>query len=163
MKNFFKLMLLALLVLPFQACSNDDEASVSVVFVPGVGLEIPMEITPNNIAGVWELKSWSNSAEPPVVYLEFIRKDRKYRMYQHFESMYPRLITGTYKIDENTLTGKYDYINEYWSNEYTIELYQNTMVLTVKDDAADRQIYVRVSEVPAEIKDNALSPIAPEE
>ena len=162
MKNLFKLMLLSLLVLSFQACSSDDEASLEVL-IPGVGYDIPMEITPNNISGVWELKSWSNSAEPPVVYLELIRKDRKFKMYQYFESMYPRLITGTYSIDEKILTGKYDYINEYWSNEYTIELYQNTMVLSVKEDAADKQIYVRVSEVPAEIKDNALSPIEAEQ
>ena len=38
-----------------------------------------------------------------------------------------------------------------------------TMILTVDGDATDVQIFVRVSEVPADIKDNALSPVDSEE
>ena len=103
MKNIFKLMLLFLLALPFQACSDDDEAYVS-----------PLEVTPNNLSGIWELHEWSGSdSEAPVVYIEFIRKDRKFKIYQKFDSMYPRVITGTYTIEKDdykvvTLSGKYD-------------------------------------------------------
>lgn len=156
MKNFFKLMLLSLLLLPLQGCSNDDEAMIPTV--------LPVEVTPNNISGIWKLKSWSGSSQTPVVYLELIRRDRKFKIYQHYDSMYPRLITGTFTLESDyykgtIISGKYDYDSGFWNNDYIVTLYSNSMVLTVDGNSSEVQVYTRVSEIPAEIKDNASSPV----
>lgn len=165
MKNIFKLMMLALLVVPFQGCSDDD-ASMPIIMGQGVDFSTPVEVTPNNIAGVWKLQKWSGSSDyTPIVYLELIRRDCKYNIYENYSSMYPRLITGTYTIDNSDyykgtiLKGKYDNASGNWNNDYIVALYANSMVLTVDGDADDVQIFVRVNEVPAEIKDAALSPV----
>lgn len=152
MKNIFKLMLLLLLVLPFQACSDDDET-----------VRPTLEVTPNNIAGIWELHEWSGSSEAPVVYVEFIRKDRKFKIYQKFDSMYPRVITGTYTLEEDyykgtVITGKYDNGTGKWNNDYIVQaLYEDAMILVVDGGDAETHTYVRVQELPAEIADELLS------
>lgn len=152
MKNIFRLMLLFLLVMPFQACSDDDE------FTPAT-----LEITPNNIAGIWKLYDWSGSGDSaPLVYVEFIRKDRKFKIYQKYDSMYTRVITGTYELEENyykgfVISGKYDYGTGKWNNDYIVEaLYEDRMILLVDGDDAETHVYSRVEELPAEIIDNIL-------
>ncbi len=153
MKNIFKLMLLFLLVLPFQACSDDDE------FTPPT-----LKVTPNNIAGIWELHEWSASdSDVPMVYVEFIRKDRKFKIYQKFDSMYTRVITGTYTLEEDDykgiiIKGKYDNGTGKWNNDYIVEaLYEGSMILVVDNDEPETHTYVRVEQLPAEIVDNILS------
>lgn len=150
MKNIFKLMLLLLLAIPFQACSDDDEAVVPT-----------LEVTPNNISGIWELHEWSGSdSEAPVVYIEFIRKDRKFKIYQKFDSMYPRVITGTYTIEKDdykvvTLSGKYDNGTGNWNNDYIVKaLYEDALILVTNGDESETHTYVRVQELPADITDN---------
>lgn len=162
MKSVLKFLLLCLMVLPFQACSDDDGAPLS----PDLN---PVEVTPNNISGVWKLQSWNDSEEQvPVVYLELIRRDRKFNLYQWFDSMYPSLKTGTFSLetdedDVTTLKGKYNYSSGPWNNDYIVTLFANRMVLVTDNELGEVQEFVRVSEVPADIKDTALSPIEPEE
>ena len=169
MKSILKLMMLALLVIPFHGCSDDDEAMLPVVTIPGVDMSVPVEVTPNNIAGVWKLQRWSGSDQyTPEVYLELIRRDRKFNIYENYGSMYPRLVTGTFSLESDyykgaILKGKYNHSSGNWNNDYIVYLYANAMILTVDGDATDVQIFVRVSEVPADIKDNALSPVDSEE
>lgn len=169
MKSILKLMMLALLVIPLQGCSDDDEAMLPVVTIPGVDMSVPVEVTPNNIAGVWKLQRWSGSDQyTPEVYLELIRRDRKFNIYENYGSMYPRLVTGTFSLESDyykgaILKGKYNHSSGNWNNDYIVSLYANAMILTVDGDATDVQIFVRVSEVPADIKDNALSPVDSEE
>lgn len=158
MKSILKFLLLSLLVLPFQACSDDDN-----VGLPG-DLK-PMEVTPNNISGTWKLQSWSGSEEyVPVVYVELIRKDRKFNMYQCINSMYPEFITGVYSLENDyykgdILKGKYDYDSGSWNNDYVVTLYKNRMVWVTDNGSGEVQEFVRVNEVPADIKDAALSPV----
>lgn len=153
MKNIFKLMLLLMLALPFQACSNDDDETAPTT----------LEVTPNNIAGIWELHEWSGSeGKAPVVYLEFIRKDRKMKIYSKYDSMYTRVITGTYNLEKDyykgtVITGKYDNGTGHWNNDYVVKaLYKDVMILAVDGDDAETHTYVRVSQLPASIVDNIL-------
>ena len=146
MKNILKLMLLFVLVLPFQACSNDDDEVARPT----------LEVTPNNIAGIWELHEWSGTeGKAPVVYVEFIRKDRKFVIYQKYDSMYTRVITGTYELEEDyykgmILKGKYDYGTGKWNKDYIVKyLYEDTMVIVVDGDGTETLTYVRVSDLPA--------------
>lgn len=56
----------------------------------------PLEVTNNNIAGTWQLAEWNGAplAEGSFVYIEFIRKDAKYVMYQNLDSFGTRKLTG---------------------------------------------------------------------
>ena len=160
MKNVFKLMLLFFLVLPFQACDNTDDEFT----FPEHNFNAPMlDVTPNNIAGIWELHSWSGSdSQVPLVYVEFIRKDRKFKIYQKFDSMYTRVITGTYTLEEDyykgtIIKGKYDNGSGKWNCDYIVDaLYQDGLVLSVDSEEPEIHTYVRVEQLPAEIVDNIL-------
>ena len=75
MKTIFRFTLLALIVTAFCAC-DDDKSYVA-----------PLDVTPNNLAGTWQLAQWNGAplAQGSYVYIEFIRKDQKYVMYQNLD------------------------------------------------------------------------------
>ena len=75
MKTIFRFTLLALIATAFCAC-DDDKSYVA-----------PLDVTPNNLAGTWQLAQWNGAplAEGSYVYIEFIRKDQKYVMYQNLD------------------------------------------------------------------------------
>ena len=87
MKNLFKLSLLALMsVALFVACSKDDNEYQ----------EPQLDVTPNNIAGCWMLESYDNGqtlADGSYVYIDFVRADRSYTLYQNVDSALSRAIT----------------------------------------------------------------------
>ena len=76
MKTIFRFTLLALIVTAFCAC-DDDKSYVA-----------PLDVTPNNLAGTWQLAQWNGAplAQGSYVYIEFIRKDQKYVMYQNLDA-----------------------------------------------------------------------------
>ena len=84
MKTIFRFTLLALIATAFCAC-DDDKSYVA-----------PLDVTPNNLAGTWQLAQWNGAplAEGSYVYIEFIRKDQKYVMYQNLDSFGARKLTG---------------------------------------------------------------------
>lgn len=72
-----------------------------------------------------------------------------------------RYITGTYSVEKDghygyVLSGKYDYENGDWNNEYIVtDLMQSgSMVWTVKE-GTEVSKYVRVDKVPDEIVEEA--------
>ena len=146
MKRFLKTMAL-MLVLVLASCTRDEET------VP------QLDVTPNNISGVWKLAERNGKALPEEVYcyIEFVRRDRTYTMYQNFDSMYPRRLTGSYDITKDDykgyiLSGKYDYGTGDWNNSYIVtELYEGTMLLTADAQSGEVCKYVRCNEVPADI------------
>ena len=117
MKNLFKNIAIFFVVFSFAACSNDD-----VDFAPK-----SLEVTPHNISGYWKLTEYNGQKIPQGLfcYVEYIRKDRKFVMYQKFDSMYPRRITGVFSIEKDKygkyiLSGKYDYGMGEWNNKYFV-------------------------------------------
>ena len=91
MKKMLKGAFLALMaVAMLTACNNDDEYQ-----------EPTLDVTPNNIAGSWRLESWSAGelAEGSYVYIDFVRADRTYTLYQNIDSHQLRTITGRYSED----------------------------------------------------------------
>ena len=117
-----------------------------------------LKVTPYNLEGTWQLSEWNGAplADSTYVYLVLDRK-LTFEMYQNTGSMYPVLSTGTYKIEEDwrvgdVISGTYDYEQGAWAHEYVVtDLYKESMTWTAKDNAADVQKFVRVSEVPDEI------------
>ena len=89
MKTIFRFTLLALIVTAFCAC-DDDKSYVA-----------PLDVTPNNLAGTWQLAQWNGAplAQGSYVYIEFIRKDQKYVMYQNLDSFGARKLTGRFAIE----------------------------------------------------------------
>ena len=149
MKNFLKTTAILFVVLCFGACSNNSDD-----YTPS-----SLEVTPNNISGYWVLTEFNGMEIPEGVfcYVEYIRKDRKFIMYQKFDSMYPRTITGIYSIEKDKygkaiLSGKYDYGMGEWNNEYYVtELFESSMVLKADSENADVCKYIRCNEIPEEV------------
>lgn len=147
MKKILRFTLLSLIAAAFCACDDD------------VAYEIPMEVTPNNLAGTWQLAQWNGAplAEGSYVYIEFIRKDQKYVMYQNLDSFMARKLTGRYAIttDEELgaiVYGNYDYGVGDWQHRYVVTgLSETSMVWTAKDDFSDVSLYVRCDGIPESI------------
>lgn len=151
MKNILKLMTVLGLFLCLFSCKEE------------VPVEPSLEVTPANIDGVWQLSEWDGQAlgENTYCYVIFHRKDKTFEMYQKFDSMYARYITGTFSIEKDpyvgyVISGVYDYENGDWNNEYVVtDLFKSgSMTWTVKDGEEVTK-YVRCESVPEEIVNEA--------
>ena len=150
MKRFLKTIALMLVLTGVFSCSPEEDLTPQ-----------SLEVTPNNISGVWKLADVNGEALPEGVYcyMEFVRRDRTFTIYQKFDSMYPRRLTGSFEITKDEykgyiLSGKYDYGTGNWNNSYIVSsLFENFMVLTVDGENGEMCKYVRCNEVPAEIVD----------
>ena len=148
MKNIFNLMALFAFLCCFSAC-DDDEAVIPT-----------LAVTPANLNGTWELAEWNGQplAEGTYCYVTFDRKEQTFEMYQKFDSMYARHITGSFSIEEDpylgsVIDGVYDYGNGEWNNKYIVTdlLETGSMIWTAKDNENDVNKYVRCEAVPEDI------------
>jgi hypothetical protein len=121
--------------------------------------ELPqLDVTPNNVAGSWELVSWMGEplAEGSYVYLDLVRSGRTYTMYQNIDSHDARTITGRYYIEVDDLgkaviRGNYDHSVGEWNNRYVItSLTAEQMIWQAEGNDADVSVYQR-ADIPAEI------------
>ena len=113
MKNIFKLMALFAFLFCLTSC-DDDEPVIPT-----------LEVTPANLNGTWELSEWNGAplAEGTYCYITFNRKEQTFEMYQKFDSMYARYITGNFSIEVDPylgsiISGDYDFGNGDWNNKY---------------------------------------------
>lgn len=149
MKSVFKMMTLAACLFCFAACDDDDVQAPEI------------EVTPAYLNGTWTLAEWNGAplADGLYLYVTFNRRERTYEMYHNFDSMYARLITGSYNIEEDdylgyVISGDYDYGNGDWTHEYVVtDRLEDAMTWTAKDDAGDVHRFVRCEKVPDEIVD----------
>lgn len=148
MKTFLKTMALMLVLTGFSACTPDEDLTPQ-----------SLEVTYNNVSGVWALSEVNGERLPEELYcyIDFVRKDRTYTMYQKFDSMYPRRITGSFTITEDEykgyiLDGKYYYGTGDWNNAYIVKnLLEESMLLVADSENGAVYRYVRCNEVPADI------------
>ena len=151
MKNILKMAMMLLFVCSFTACSDDENPEPQ-----------SLEVTPNNISGIWRLEELNGEAIPEgtFCYIEYVRSDRTFTIYQKFDSMYPRCITGVYSIEKDPykgyiLSGEYDYGMGEWNNDYIVtSLYETTMTLAADNETGEISKYVRCNEVPSDIIDS---------
>lgn len=148
MKNIFKLMALFAFLFCFSSC-DDDESVIPT-----------LEVTPANLNGTWQLAEWNGQplAEGTYCYVIFNRREQTFEMYQKFDSMYARYITGEFRITKDpylgaVISGVYDYGNGEWNNEYIVTdlLESGSMTWTSKTNAGDVNKYVRCDKVPDDI------------
>lgn len=148
MKKLLKFALLSLAAAAIWACDDDKEH-----VAPG------LEVTPNNIAGTWMLAQMSGETPPEgsYVYMEFVRKDRTFTIYQNVDSFGPRKITGEFNIETDPdlgalIYGKYDFGAGFWQHRYIVrDLTKQSMTWIAKDDPSDRAVYVRCDAIPDDI------------
>lgn len=148
MKNIFKLMALFTFLFCLSSCEEDER-------------EIPtLEVTPANLNGTWKLSEWNGQplTEGTYCYVTFNRKEQTFEMYQKFDSMYARYISGEFSIEKDpylgsVISGVYDFGNGDWNNEYIVTdlLESGSMIWTSKDDESDVNKYIRCEKVPEEI------------
>ena len=118
-----------------------------------------IEVTPTSLAGLWMLESYDNGktlAEGTFVYIDFVRSDRSYTIYQNVGSMYTQTITGNYFIDIDSELGavirgsygtdEYNYFD--WSHRYIVQMQSDTMRWIAKDDPENISVYIRVDALP---------------
>lgn len=121
--------------------------------------EVLIDVTPNNIEGVWMLDSYDGGAtlaEGSYVYIEFVRSERTYTLYQNVGSMGVEVKQGRYYIETDAELGavirgtygtdEYDYAE--WAHRYIVEMTADTMRWTAKDDREDVSVYRRIEALP---------------
>ena len=145
MKRYLTILFAALVLC---SCNNTNEPT-----------EVLVDVTPTNLAGVWMLESFDNGkslADGDFVYIEFVRSDRSYTLYQSVGSMYTQTMTGNYFIDidpaygaiirGNYGTDEYNYFD--WSHRYIVTMTADRMRWQAKDDNQNVSVYVRVESLP---------------
>jgi hypothetical protein len=119
-----------------------------------------LEVNANNISGQWELVEWNGNrmSEGTYVYLDIVRNDKTYTMYQNMDSFsnVPHVITGSYFLSTDVelgavIRGSYDHDSGEWAHRYIIKsLTANEMLWVATDDLSFTQKFVRVESIPVE-------------
>ena len=132
---------------------------ISCTEKPEVTVEY-LDVNANNISGRWELVEWNGAplTEGTYVYLDIVRNDRTYTMYQNLDSFtnVPHKVTGSYYIEYDPelgaiLRGNYDHDSGDWAHRYIVkDLTATEMYWIAKDERTFIQKYVRVDSIPVE-------------
>lgn len=132
---------------------------ISCTEKPEVTVEY-LDVNANNISGRWELVEWNGAplTEGTYVYLDIVRNDKTYTMYQNLDSFtnVPHKVTGSYYIEYDPelgaiLRGNYDHDSGDWAHRYIVkDLTATEMYWIAKDDRTFIQKYVRVDSIPVE-------------
>lgn len=119
-----------------------------------------LEVNAHNISGQWELVQWNGNAlvEGTYVYLDIVRNDKTYTMYQNMDSFsnVPHVITGSYALSTDVelgaiIRGSYDHDCGEWAHRYIIKnLTADEMLWVATDDPTFTQTYIRVESIPVE-------------
>lgn len=119
-----------------------------------------LDVNANNISGKWELVEWNGAplTEGTYVYLNIVRNDRTYTMYQNLDSFsnVPHVVTGSYFIEYDPeigaiIRGNYDHDSGDWAHRYIVkDLTADQMYWVAKDDQTFIQKFVRVDSIPVE-------------
>ena len=105
--------------------------------------------TADYLYGEWHSTSISVSGD---VYLSFT-DDMKFEMFQKVGEGAYRLYRGTWKIEEDVLTGKYN-DGEDWAAAYRITVDDRSLTMTSINDAAENSTYTK-AEIPESVRNGS--------
>ena len=88
------------------------------------------------------------------IYLDF-NEDKTFELYQQIGQGSYRLYRGTWGLQENLLTGKYN-DGESWATAYEITVSDKSLTMVSKNDAAEQSLYSK-KDIPSEVKDNCIT------
>ena len=163
MKTLFRIMTLFLTIFCFAGC-DDEQNNIDVLRITNDDDDeevlATLDVTAANLDGTWKLVEWNGAPlqEGSYCYITFSRKDKTYKMYDKFSSMYSNLKTGSFEIEKEKdlgyiISGNYDFGNGEWANSYIVtNLLATSMIWTIKDTPSDVQKFERCDKVPEEIE-----------
>lgn len=139
MKRFLGFAMVLFAVLGLSSCSQE------------VGLRGEyLDVTPNNISGVWRVESFDNGVElneDTYRYIVFNRKDKSFVSYDNLGSMEVYRRSGRFDITTDKaaiIRGMYDYGAGDWEHSYYVrDLTKERMVWVATDDESLVTVYVR--------------------
>ena len=141
MKRVVKFLMVVVAAVAAFGCSEPDNNGT-----------IFLDVTHNNIKGVWRLESYDNGiqlAQGSYYYIVFDRAERTFVSYDNTESMEVRKRTGRYDIYTDgaaIIFGDYDYglgPNDWEHRYYVRNLTADSMQWVATDDESIVQVYVR--------------------
>lgn len=139
MKRFLELVMVICAAMAMVSCEKSWSAGNDF-----------LDVTPNNISGVWRLESYDNGvklAEGSYYYIDFVRKDKTFVTYDNLSSMEMRKRSGRFDIVTDGATvifGMYDYGQGDWEHRYYVRnLTNDSMVWVATDDESISYVYVR--------------------
>lgn len=119
-----------------------------------------LDVNANNISGSWQLVDWNGAPlqEGTYVFINLVRNDRTYTMYQNIDSFtdIPHVVTGRYFIETDPavgaiIRGDYDHDSGDWAHRYIVkDLTATSMTWVAKDNPEYIQKYERVESIPVE-------------
>lgn len=119
-----------------------------------------LDVNANNISGSWQLVDWNGAPlqEGTYVFINLVRNDRTYTMYQNIDSFtdIPHVVTGRYFIETDLavgaiIRGDYDHNSGDWAHRYIVkDLTATSMTWVAKDNPEYVQKYERVESIPVE-------------
>ena len=117
-----------------------------------------LDVNAHTISGSWQLMEWNGIAmnETTYMYVNFVRNDKTYTMYQNLDSFVdvPHVVTGSFYIETDlelgaVIRGNYDYDSGDWAHRYIVkDLTETEMTWIAKDDETYVQKFVRVESIP---------------
>ena len=120
-----------------------------------------LDVNAHTISGSWQLMEWNGIAmnETTYMYVNFVRNDKTYTMYQNLDSFVdvPHVVTGSFYIETDlelgaVIRGNYDYDSGDWAHRYIVkDLTETEMTWIAKDDETYVQKFVRVDSIPADV------------
>lgn len=150
MKRTIGLMFMAILCMTAVSCTEKNTQIT----------EEYLDVNANNISGKWELVEWNGAVLTggTYVFLDIVRNDRTYTMYQNLDSFtnVPHVVTGSYYIETDPelgaiIRGVYDHDSGDWTHRYIVsDLTKDSMIWIAKDDPEFVQKFARVEAIPVE-------------
>ena len=141
MKKITKFAMALIVAIAAFACSKEENRGAEY-----------LDVTYNNIAGVWSLQSFDNGVElgeGTYRYLVLDRKERRFVSYDNLSSMEVYKNSGRYDIITDgaaIIYGMYDFGRGDWEHSYYVRnLTQDSMVWVATDDESITRVYVRAS------------------
>lgn len=117
---------------------------------PGYNGSIFLDVTYNNIKGVWRMESYDNGVKLPeggYYYIVFDRAERTFVTYDNLGSMGAYKTSGRYDIVTDgaaVIRGMYDFGKGDWEHQYYVRnLTTDSMQWVAVDDESISQVYVR--------------------
>ena len=117
-----------------------------------------LDVNAHTISGSWQLVEWSGVSlnETTYMYVDFVRNDRTYTIYQNLDSFnnVPHVATGSFYIETDlelgaVIRGNYDHDSGDWAHRYIVKnLTEKEMTWIAKDDETYVQKFVRVDSIP---------------